>query len=253
MTIQYCSDLHLEFSLNKEYVKHNPLNPLGEILLLAGDIIPFSEIERVKEFFDFISDNFKQCYWVPGNHEYYRSDIQLRGERFEEKIRSNVTLVNNCAIQYNGVRLLMSTLWSSISPKKERVITRSMADFRLIKNGDQKLSVEDFNRMHNDCKHFLTTELLQQSNEQKTVVVTHHIPTYMNYPEKFKGDDLNEAFAVELFDLIEASKASFWISGHSHEVVPDFQIGVTTLTSNQLGYVEHGEHLKFDYAKCIRI
>src|SRR5688500_931672 len=166
MTIQYCSDLHLEFPLNKEYVKCNPLKPVGEILLLAGDIIPFSEIERVKEFFDFISDNFKQCYWVPGNHEYYRSDIQLRGERFEEKIRSNVMLVNNCAIQYNGVRLLLSTLWSSISPKKERIITRSMADFRLIKNGNQKLSVEDFNGMHNVCKNFLTTELLQQNNEQ---------------------------------------------------------------------------------------
>ena len=33
--------------------------------------------------------------------------------------------------------------------------------------------------------------------------------------------------------------------GHSHEMVLDFKIGKTTVTTNQLGYVEYGEHLKF--------
>jgi hypothetical protein len=41
---------------------------------------------------------------------------------------------------------------------------------------------------------------LQRNDAGKKVVVTHHVPTLKNYPEKYKGDVLNEAFAVELFD-----------------------------------------------------
>jgi hypothetical protein len=44
MTFQYCSDLHLEFPANKKYLKANPIKPESEILLLAGDIIPFIEM-----------------------------------------------------------------------------------------------------------------------------------------------------------------------------------------------------------------
>jgi hypothetical protein len=57
MKIQYCSDLHLEFPLNKKYLMANPIKPEGEILLLAGDIITFTEIEKENDFFNFLSDS----------------------------------------------------------------------------------------------------------------------------------------------------------------------------------------------------
>lgn len=80
---------------------------------------------------------------------------------------------------------------------------------------------------------------LPNVTNQIAIVVTHHLPTFFNYSEKYRYSELNTAFATELFDLIEASNVDYWIFGHSHKGAPDFKIKKTTLTTNQLGYVEH--------------
>ena len=89
MIVQYCSDLHIEFPENKRFLQKNPIKPVGEILLLAGDIMVFSQIEKHRDFFAYLSDNFRQTYWVPGNHEYYHSNIVDRSGCFSEKILPN--------------------------------------------------------------------------------------------------------------------------------------------------------------------
>jgi hypothetical protein len=57
------------------------------------------------------------------------------------------------------------------------------------------------------------------------------------------------------FDARELSgvDVDYWIFGHSHEVVPDFKIGKTTLTTNQMGYVEYGEQSHFSDSKTLSI
>lgn len=116
MTIQYASDLHLKFPENKKFLKANPLQSEAEVLSLAGDIMPFAVMNEHKDFFNYISDHFETTYWIPGNHEYYYSNMAEKSGPFKESSRQNVYLLNNTVEQLKDVRFVFSTLWSKINP-----------------------------------------------------------------------------------------------------------------------------------------
>jgi predicted phosphohydrolase len=250
--IQYASDLHLEFTANKEFLKLHPLQPVGDVLILAGDIVPFTIMDKHMDFFTRLGDRFEQVYWLPGNHEYYGFDASKKCGGLLEKIRANVSLVNNFSIVHDGVKLIFSTLWSHISPAHEWEIERGMNDFRVIWFGDFRFSAQRYNQLHAESLAFLKQEVTE-TQASKMLVFTHHCPTFMHYPEQYKGDVLNEAFAVELYDLIESSPIDYWVYGHHHTNTPEFAIGKTKLLTNQLGYVQRNEHQLFEANKVIEL
>ena len=250
MKFQYCSDLHLEFDENRRFLNENPIVASGDVLLLAGDIVPFAVMDKYADFFDYISDHFEMAWWVPGNHEYYHADISGRSGQLNEKIRDNVSLVNNVSVLHNGIELIFSTLWTRISPVNDFHIRRGMADFHRIMNHEVLFTPDDCNSLHESSRSFIT-EALKNSTILQKVVVTHHVPTFMNYPEEYRGSILNEAFAVELSELIESDGPDYWIYGHHHSDVEPFYIGKTQMLTNQLGYVAYGEHGRFDHERCI--
>ena len=252
ITVQYASDLHLEFPANKAFLKRHPLQPMGDILVLAGDIVPFAVMDKHKDFFSYVSDNFETTYWLPGNHEYYRFDITEKSGVLNEKIRSNLFLVNNTSMEHENVKLIFSTLWSKISAGHQWQIERSMNDFHQIKNKGFRFSAEACNQLHEESLAFIHNEL-KTIQDKKVAVFTHHCPTFLNYPEQYKGDIFNEAFAVELHDLIESSEIAYWVYGHHHTNTPEFTIGNTKLITNQLGYVQRYENELFKTDKCIEI
>ena len=250
--LQYASDLHLEFPDNKGFMKRNPLQQIGDVLVLAGDIVPFAFLDKFNDFFSYVSDHFESTYWLPGNHEYYHYNIAEKSGVLNEKIRSNVFLVNNTSVVNNNTRLIFSTLWSRISEANQWQIERSMNDFHLIKHGKYRFSSEQYNALHKESFAFIQNEL-SLAKEDHIAVFTHHCPTFLNYPENFKGDALNEAFAVELFDMIESSNIDYWVYGHHHTNIPEFTIGKTKLVTNQLGYVQHYENELFKTDKCFEL
>jgi predicted phosphohydrolase len=250
--LQYASDLHLEFPANKEYLKQHPLQPNADVLVLAGDIVPFAVMEKHKDFFTYVSDHFETTYWLPGNHEYYHFDIAEISGGLHENIRSNVFLVNNASVVYENVKLIFTTLWSHISPGYQWQIERSLNDFHLIKHSGYRFSAEQYNRLHEESLAYIQQELKITKNE-KIAVFTHHCPTFLYYPEQYKGDVLNEAFAVELHDLIESSNIEYWAYGHHHCNILEFSIGRTKLITNQLGYVQRNEHLKYESNKYFEL
>ena len=155
MKIQICSDLHLEFEKNRNWLSKNPLNPVGEILVIAGDT---SYLGRKYEDMDFIkkvSDDFEAVYLIPGNHEYYGGyDISTALEPTYESILDNVFMVNNKVIELNGVNLIFSTMWSSVQNNVLEIF-RGMLDFSMIKYQGMPFHVNHYNEIDVAASDFI--------------------------------------------------------------------------------------------------
>lgn len=127
--VQYCSYLHLEFKENLRYIQVNPLIPVADILILAGDILPFALHSKQNNFIDFVADNYEKVFWIPGNHEYYHFDLKDVSNPLYEKLRSNIFLVNNYAEFIGDTQFIFSTLWSHIQFHNSSQIRQSLSDF----------------------------------------------------------------------------------------------------------------------------
>lgn len=252
LIIQYASDLHLEFPANRDYLKLHALQPVGEVLVLAGDIVPFAIMDKHNDFFNYLADSFETIYWLPGNHEYYKFDIAEKSGVLHEKIRTNLFLVNNTSVVHKKVKLLFSTLWSKINPGHQWQIERGLNDFQMIKHKGYRFSTEINNQMHEESLTFIQMEL-KTGTDEILALFTHHCPTFLNYPQQYKSDILSEAFATELHDIIEPSGIGYWVYGHHHTNTPEFKIGNTSLVTNQLGYVQQNEHQLFETDKVIEL
>ena len=250
MKIQICSDLHLEFPDNRHWLKENPLIPKGEILIIAGDTYYLERNFKKLDFINQVSDEFEQVYLIPGNHEYYGGyDISTALGTTQMKIKENVTLLNNAVVEQGGVQLIFSTFWSLIQRNIYPIVS-GMADFKLIKFGNEKFTVDHFNELHKKAFEFVQ-EAVQKAG--KKVVITHHLPSNLCNVEEFKNSTINEAFCVEKTNFILDHAIDYWIYGHSHRNKKDFQIGNTTMLTNQLGYVGWNEHHAFDREKIFEI
>lgn len=243
MRIQYCSDLHLEFEQNCKYIFNNPLSVNGDILILAGDIIPLHDEYFNNSFFNFISENYKKVFWIPGNHEFYYKDLNEFNKSFNIKIKNNINIVNNIALQFENIQFVFSTLWSKISSINEKNIEQSVSDFDCISKNNRKLKATDFNLLHKECLNFIQQAL--NNKRCKTVVVTHHLPSQLCNSSRHNISPINEAFCVDLTDYVEKSETNFWLYGHSHFNQKPLYIGNTIMLTNQLGYVHNNEYKSF--------
>jgi len=243
MKIQYCSDLHLEFTLNNEYIELNPIIPVGDILVLAGDIIPFDQMHLAKDFFLFCSYNFKETYWIAGNHEYYYGTLDGRISGFKEEIMKNVYLVNNYTFEHPNLRIILSTLWTKISPDKALFVQNGLNDYRIISDGNSVFTVDRCNELFEENISYIHDAI--KNDDKHNIIVTHHVPTYRHYPAEYLNSNINEAFAVDLDNFIETSNIHSWVFGHHHRNILPFKIGDTNMLTNQLGYLKYGENKGF--------
>lgn len=245
MKIQYASDLHLEFAENASWLKHHPIEVVGDILVLAGDIGYLGDENYSRHpFWDWASENYKQVIIALGNHEFYKFyDISTLQNGAKLEIRHNVAAYYNSVINFEDTDIIVSTLWAKIPLQEAAVTENGVSDFRRIVYNGELLTFADFNREHIRCLDFIQQSVANSMANHK-IVVTHHVPSFRMLCPKFRSSRINGAFTVELSDYIENSDIGYWIYGHSH-YNKDVKIGSTWCLSNQLGYVFRNEHLTF--------
>lgn len=253
MKVQYASDLHLEFADNSRYLRDNPLQVSGDILVLAGDIGYLGDDNYIKHpFWDWASSNYKRVIVCMGNHEFYKYyDIATLNDGYDIEIRHNVHCYYNSVVNIEDVDFIITTLWANIPLTEAYYTEHVISDFRRILYNGELLSSADFNGEHHRCLDFLK-KAVATSHATNKIVVTHHVPSFLMQCPKFANSKANGAFTVELKDYISENGITYWIYGHSHYNV-DVKIGNTMCVSNQLGYVSHGEHFSFNPSKCIVI
>jgi predicted phosphodiesterase len=237
MKIQVASDLHLEFPINREFLLANPIEPTGDILVLAGDIANAQGTEN-KEYQEIVKTwqgQFDHIIQIDGNHDYYRGTISRASLKYKTDLASNHVKLNNEVVIKDNVRFICTTLWSNALNYSVDYI----ADFSAIRG----YTPEKNRKIHDDCVEWLEDQL-KLDWDGPTIVVTHHLPSEQCVDPMFKGSPLNCCFASDQEYLMEQYQIDYWIYGHTH-FHQDFTIGDTHLLCNPLGYVHVGENGDF--------
>lgn len=227
--IQFASDLHLEFH-DKNQSGSIPygmfLKPVADYLALCGDIgIP--EKPALTSFLKWCSDHFRAVFWIPGNHEFYiyknpqPLSIPEKLSLCEEIARQfpNVHFLHRRSVEIPewNLRILGCTFWTEIDPINDSLLLHGMNDVRQIFLAPGKNAMpNDFRRMHEADKAWLSNQLQKAADEDKgCVVLTHHLPTYKLIHEKYHGHPMNFCFASDQEQMIQ-SPVRGWLCGHSH-------------------------------------
>ena len=210
MKFQILSDLHLEFYKKLPTNICNDHFPKAPTLFLVGDIgYPLDKIWL--EFIEWCESKYEKIFYVQGNHESYKNDIDKITEYIRSILNSKpkFTLLERGVIsQLDDYKVIGCTLWSEQSYD----IYSKMNDSQYIYKNGSYLSLSDLLDMHRQDKEWLDSQV-----DENTIVVTHHLPSYDLIHPKYKSpryDDYHSAYASDCNSIV--LKAKLWIYGHTH-------------------------------------
>ena len=248
MKLQFVSDLHLEFEKNRKFLRENPLQPRGDILILAGDIIPDKHKKKARPFYELWQKQFELVISIKGNHEFYGGLAHYAYPAYQSNLAPNHIILNNNSLEYQGARFLAGTLWSWIPPKQFATVIKHMNDYHLIYSHKEygeriNLTPADTNNFHRLSLQFLEQKLAIPF-AGPTIVLTHHLPTPECVHPRFKSYEAGSAYASDLGELITRHTIDLWIFGHQHESM-NFIDRNTRFLSNPLGYLDEDRDTAF--------
>jgi predicted phosphodiesterase len=253
MKIHILSDLHLGFS-----ALDLPSND-ADLLVLAGDIA------RPREAIAWASTLRKPVLYVPGNHEFYGSDLQTTiADLRRLAIGTCVDILHGTELHMAGVRFLGTTLWSDFrlfgtaalqaaAMREARSVMRDFQRIRLDPDSGRVFSPADAAGLFRRESAWLAQGIAHPF-DGPTVVITHHAPSRMSIHPRYDGALLNASFVSDAEHLLDAGRVDLWIHGHTHDSF-DYHLGKTRVVCNPRGYVRGGvaENPRFDVGFMVDI
>ncbi len=234
MKIQIISDIHQEFGFNQLLFEN------ADIVVFAGDInIGTKGINWIlKEIPN------KPIIYILGNHEYYKGSYPKTLLKIKEIAKgTNIHVLENESFIIENICFHGATLWTDFSifgnPKKYGIICQGvMNDYKKIRRDPSysRLRTIDTFRLHNQSILWLK-ESLKDSESERNIVVTHHAPSILSIPEKYKEEPISSAYATNLESFINTYKPDYWIHGHIHTPMR-YKIGRTEIICNPHGYID---------------
>lgn len=245
MKLWVMSDLHCELTQGWDLPPPDR-RPDFDVMVMAGDLIPRME-RGVAWLRERVPD--KPVIYVPGNHEFYRTDIDRTVEKARELAAgTNVIVLQDETVRLDGVPFAGTTLWTDFAVNGDRetgMIDAGLAmnDYRMIRhmNHARRLRPVDTFGRHIRSRAFVE-RLLSMPREGACVVITHHAPSpaglrpYHRTPGRPAADPVAPAYASDLTALmVGEGSPDLWIFGHTH-ISLDLTIGRTRLITNSKGY-----------------
>lgn len=251
MRIHYLSDLHLE---SQDWER--PL-PRGEVLVVAGDLCharcfiaaetdryAVAQRDRAIRFAETAAKQFEHVILVVGNHDHYDGVFQDTAALLAQHL-PGVTVLDDAAIEIGGIRMFGTTLWADFEGGNAEAMKRAArgcGEFFFVKMRADSAAGAPLARFrptdalaaHRKARAALEA-FLAKPTMRKTVVVSHHAPSFNGLNPLHAGNGLDGAFATPLDALIEGSGISVWIHGHTH-IRRRYRIGETTVLANCRGF-----------------
>lgn len=272
MKIALVSDLHLEFApIKLPKTEADTLLLAGDIVPIAyledhrTDADARKVKKRVVAFIEESLSQYKQVFHIMGNHEYYNGVWEDTVEGFRElwaEHSPNVTVLNNEAVTLDdgfmlasgeakpALRLWGGTLWTDFAggnPVHMEAARDGMNDYNLIRHSDEGRNIvysryapvtlwpSDTQEEHENARYALK-EAVELCDDDKWIVMTHHLPSWRSIAECHAGSPLNWAYASDLDSFIETHpQIKAWVHGHTHSSW-DYTIEGTRILCNPRGY-----------------
>ena len=246
MNLLILSDLHLAHQGFAPVREGQRIDAQDDVVVLAGDI--HDGVAGLRWGRETFPD--KPIVYVAGNHEFYGFNWTHHVDSMREAARSyDIEFLETDAVELAGVRFLGCTLWTDFdllgADKRTdalRLARSSINDYQFIQisrtaeihwaNSWLLMPSLTLHR-HEGSVAWLASRLADQTDPEKTVIVTHHAPHPTSIPVRYADDLLAASYASDLTRLM--GQARLWIHGHVHHSV-DYVVNGTRVVANPRGY-----------------
>lgn len=242
--IKLVSDLHLEICVEPNRFNYTNLEILSDILrnkeqadilVVAGDLC---EAVKLKHFVNQLPlDEYQHIIYVPGNHEYYRTNIGKGNVLMREfaAYYSNMSLLIDDSVEIDGLNIYGMTYWyNGLTPIAEIQMQSAINDYGQIRFNNYKRSTPAY---FQELSYQSERQFFEwATNKNNILLITHH-PTTRKFREPTEPDYPGYGSIMNFPLDFDTSKIIAQCHGHTHiaKQYPS-EFGIPTYC-NAVGYL----------------